>query len=59
VRVTSEKKGPLKRLAKALGLSKTTGGNHIPYEGCWACSLGHHSMQFDNACTCCRANHTR
>lgn len=56
--MTSEKQGPLKRLAKALGLGRTTGGNRIPYEGCWACSLGRHGMQHDNTCACCRANHT-
>lgn len=55
--MSTEKEGPLKRLAKALGLGKTTGGARIPYEGCWACSQGKHGQKFDNTCTCCRNGH--
>lgn len=55
--MTSEKTGPLKRLAKALGLGRTTGGARIPYARCWGCSQGRHGAMYDNTCGCCRSNH--
>lgn len=55
--MTTQKSGPLQRIAQALGLGRTTGGARIPYEGCWACSLGKHGVTYDGTCTCCRNSH--
>lgn len=55
--MSTKKIGPLQRLAQALGLGTTTGGARIPYEGCWACSIGKHGQMHDNLCTCCRNGH--
>lgn len=56
--MASFKEGPIKRLAKKLGLAKTTVGGR-PYASCWACGNGRcNSGVKDNSCQCCRAGHS-
>jgi hypothetical protein len=63
--MTTKKEGPLTRLARRLGLGKTSGGGGV-YESCWACSLGKCGAcslgkcgaGFERTCACCRAGHS-
>jgi hypothetical protein len=57
--MATKREGPLARLAKRLGLGTTGGGNQIPYEGCLACFLGRHGVDYSPTCTCCRNGHAR
>lgn len=55
--MSTEKHGPLKRLARALGLGKTTVGAYGTLL-CWACDFSRCGAAVkDNRCSCCRANH--
>ena len=58
--MSTRKEGPLARLARRLGLGKTSGGGSGGYYGCWACSQGRCGAggMKDNTCACCRSNHT-
>lgn len=55
--MVTKKEGPLARLAKRLGLGKTSGGGGA-YDSCWACSLARCGAGFDRTCACCRAGHS-
>lgn len=55
--MSSYKEGPLKRLAKRLGLGKTVVGGDS-YGACWACHFDRCGLaEGDNRCPCCRASH--
>lgn len=56
--MSTKKEGPLARLARKLGLGKTTGGAPSGYASCWGCSMGRCGAMFDNTCQCCRAHHS-
>lgn len=55
--MTVKKEGPIARLAKKLGLGKSTYGPG-GYASCWACSVGNHHPGGTSTCACCRGNHT-
>lgn len=55
--MATRKEGPLARLAKRLGLGKTSVGGGA-YESCWGCTNNKCGAGFDRTCACCRAGHS-
>lgn len=55
--MVTKKEGPLARLAKRLGLGKTSVGGGA-YESCWGCTNNRCGVGFDRTCACCRAGHS-